>query len=321
MKNRTAITFISALAMSSGASAVTLFEEDNFSYELEGDLQIQLLQDTGVDEDLDINFDDGELKNRISYDLGNGLEAFGQLDFNVSDDSNVEREEAYVGMGYGSFEFLYGSTDYVTDDFGIENSIDVGGVDGDVFPVDSSDDVLAFRYKTNYGAGDMLLGLSTDLEVNNDPSSIDLFALVSVGPAEFGLAYQSASNLGIGGIASVDVDTFGISAQYDAGVVSAAIAYSSADVDGVAFPDSIVNINAVLIAPILDTTEISLGYETIDVGDSVVVGADTDRWYVNATYEFPQASNVSTFVEIGQADIEGVSGIDLGFLAGLRLKF
>lgn len=328
MKIRTPITIIATLAVTSNAFAATLIEQGNFSYDVEGDLQIQFLQNSGVDEDLDINFDDGELKNRITYDLGSGLKAFGQIDFNISDDDSVGQEEAYVGMTYGPGTFLYGSTVYVTDDFGIENSIDVGNVAGDAFPADSSDDVVSFGYELDYGTGTASIGLSTDLEVDDDPSSIDLLAVVSFGPAKFGLAFQSASNLLFGEdggtLITSDADTYGISAKYDAGVVTAGVAFSSSDIDNAAVSDTIDNINVVLIAPVLATTDISLGYETIDVGDSTQAGiglADTERWYANVTYEFPEATDVTSFFEIGQADIDGVEDLDVGFLAGLRLQF
>lgn len=328
MKTRTPFTFIATLAITGNSLAATLIEQDNFTYEVEGDLQIQFLQDTGVDEDVDINFDDGEIKNRITYDLGRGLEAFGQIDFNISDDDTVTQEEAYVGMAYGPGKFLFGSTVYVTDNFGVENSVDVGGIAGDAFPADSSDDLLAFGYELDYGAGKASVEVSTDLEVEDDPSSIDLLAVVSFGPAEFGLAFQSASNLiyGEDGVAVItsDADTYGISGKYDAGFMTAAISYSSSDIANTAVSDTVDNINVVLIAPVLDTSDISLGYETIDVGDSAQAGiglVNIDRWYANVTYEFPEANNVTSFFEVGQADIDGVEDLDAGVLAGLRLQF
>ena len=52
-----------------------------------------------------VEFDDLELKNSVTYDLGNGLKAFGQLDFGFKDaaedkQSGSKLEEAYMGVDF-----------------------------------------------------------------------------------------------------------------------------------------------------------------------------------------------------------------------------
>ena len=49
---------------------------------------------------------------------------------------------------------------------------------------------------------------------------------------------------------------------------------------------------------------------------------DITEWYANVTYKFPAAKNVSVFAEIAQSDEEqGTEDADMGFLAGMRVKF
>ncbi|GGK55641.1 hypothetical protein [Amphritea balenae] len=82
-----------------------LYESNGLKYELKGDLQVQLRQKIGEDKDIDLEFDDQELKNRLTYDLGNNMAAFGQLDYSFdkkandpSADDGGKLEEAYLGL-------------------------------------------------------------------------------------------------------------------------------------------------------------------------------------------------------------------------------
>jgi len=71
---------VSSVAAGS-ASAATIYEKDGFTYKLNGDFQVQMRQAIGNDERAEVEYDDLELKNYVSYDLGNDLTAFGRLDF------------------------------------------------------------------------------------------------------------------------------------------------------------------------------------------------------------------------------------------------
>jgi hypothetical protein len=47
-------------------------------------------------------------------------------------------------------------------------------------------------------------------------------------------------------------------------------------------------------------------------------GDDVTEWYANVTYKFPSQKNVSVFAEIADTDEDD---IEIGYLAGMRLKF
>lgn len=316
-KHVTCAVVLGSFTAGTASAAVTVFEKENFTYTLGGDVQIQLLQDSGIDEDVDVNYDDGELKNRFTYDLGDSLSAFAELDLEIAKGSDVSREEAYVGLQKNAMSFWVGASDYVTDDFGVERNIDVGDIAGDAFVLDNSEDLLAFNYSTELYS----IGLSHDLEVDEDESSTDLMLFAEFQGFEVGLAFQSATNVEFDAGVS-DADTFGVSLEYSAGMYGVGVAFSSLDIDEA--PDTIENVHVVGTIKPWSTTEFNLGYEMIDAGDenAAALGlADVDSWYLNAIYKFPQAKGVSTFAEIGQTDIDGVDDIDAGFLAGLRLTF
>ena len=78
MKKLTLSAAIAMLTASGAASAITIYEDDNKNTPLK-DIQIQIFQDAGENEDA-VDFDDSELKNNITYKLNNGIKAFAQLD-------------------------------------------------------------------------------------------------------------------------------------------------------------------------------------------------------------------------------------------------
>lgn len=57
------LTLAVAISVAAGsASAATIYEGKGFTYKLNGDLQVQLRQDVGNDQNPEIEFDDLELK-------------------------------------------------------------------------------------------------------------------------------------------------------------------------------------------------------------------------------------------------------------------
>src|SRR5680860_378846 len=105
MKNIILAVVVSSVAVSS-VNAATVYEKDGLTYKLNGDFQIQLRKNIGDNTSEYVDFDDLELKNYVSYDLDNGIKAFGRLDFDFKDhangkDVNKPIEEAYVGLQYG----------------------------------------------------------------------------------------------------------------------------------------------------------------------------------------------------------------------------
>ncbi|MGM0774919.1 MAG: porin, partial [Pseudomonadota bacterium] len=113
-----------AVAMSSVAAgsvnAATIYEKDGLTYKLNGDFQVQLRQKIGDDEDLFVDYDDLELKNYISYDLGNDMKAFGRVDVDFKGHANggtadKPLEEAYVGLQYGAVSGSVGKQNFASD--------------------------------------------------------------------------------------------------------------------------------------------------------------------------------------------------------------
>ena len=296
-------------------NAATVYEKDGFTYKLNGDFQIQFRQATGFDERAEVEYDDMELKNYVAYDLGNDLTAFGRLDVGYKkaaegsqDASNLE--EAYVGLKYGVASFSFGKQDFAGDEFGIEEAYEVETIDEDRFDgvETAGDDTI----RVDIELENVYIAASHEMDAaDQDGEYYDLFVATELAGLELAAAYQQSRAAG----AAESADTWGVSASYDFGFMNLAADYSSTDEDD--FETTQYNLAAVFA--VAATTDVALGMGNKEEDDA----DDITEWYANVTYKFPAAKNVSVFAEIAQSDLEDDAGddADMGFLAGMRVKF
>jgi predicted porin len=326
-----ALVIAGVVATAGAAQAVTVYEKNGLTYKIKGDWQIQLRQDPGEDQNLEVEYDDLELKNTIEYDLQNGLRAIGQLDIgfkNAADakttefpDGNDETveiddgphlEEAYLGFGYKGFELVYGKTVSAADEFGIEGFIEAP-VTEDAFNeagAEDGDDLI----KVSAEIAMINIIVAHELEAENESSENGSFTDVFLG-AEFygvslGAAYQTLTPAG----ADDSIDTWGLSAAYDAKLVEIAADYSVASQDDI---DTDLTVWNVFVSVPIKPVTLGAGYQlaTVDVGGDE---EDVASWCVNAVYKFPAQKNVSIFAEIANSDEDDS---DMGYLVGTRIKF
>ncbi|WP_226609762.1 porin [Marinobacter nauticus] len=314
MKKLLLAVAVSTVAAGS-VNAATVYEKDGFTYKLNGDFQIQFRQATGFDERAEVEYDDMELKNYVAYDLGNDLTAFGRLDVGYKkaaegsqDASNLE--EAYVGLKYGVASFSFGKQDFAGDEFGIEEAYEVETIDEDRFDgvETAGDDTI----RVDIELENVYIAASHEMDAaDQDGEYYDLFVATELAGLELAAAYQQSRAAG----AAESADTWGVSASYDFGFMNLAADYSSTDEDD--FETTQYNLAAVFA--VAATTDVALGMGNKEEDDA----DDVTEWYANVTYKFPAAKNVSVFAEIAQSDLEDDAGddADMGFLAGMRVKF
>ncbi len=319
MKKLLLAVAVSSVAAGS-ASAATIYEKDGFTYKLNGDFQVQMRQDPGTDQNAEVEFDDLELKNYVSYDLGNGLTGFGRLDFGFKDAAEDDAdagalEEAYVGMKYNVASFSFGKQNFASDEFGVEESYeDVLGEDQ--FDNVSTDGDDTLRLDVELDA--VYLAASYEMEAEGEDSAngeyFDLFASTELAGLTLAAAYQNATPE----IGAEDFDTWGVSAAYDFDIATIAADYSVTEegqVDGGNVLGEQTLLNVATTFDIASTTGMALGmrnYEDDNATD------DINEWYANVTYKFPEAKNVRLFAEIADTDEDDS---DMGYLAGMRVKF
>lgn len=305
-----AIASVVGVTAVSSVSAATIYEGNGLKYELKGDLQVQLRQKVGNDKDLDLEFDDLELKNRITYALNDDLSAFGQLDYSFdkrANEGNIDGgklEEAYLGLTFGgNIDLRVGKQNYSSDEFSVEKAYETV-VEDDIFDLngDAGDDVVRIDAEFD----NFFVSVSTDLEAegNGDSDgtqSTDLFVSTSIGNVGLMAAYQDYQEQG-----SAAVDAWGVGATFDAGFAKFGADYGSTDSADV--------YNLVAAFPVAATTAVAVGIQNLEEDGA----DDVTGWYANVTYKFPEQKGVSLFAEIADSDEQDA---DMGYLAGMRITF
>ncbi len=313
IKKILAASVVSALAVGS-ASAATIYENNGFKYVLKGDWQVQLRQKIGEDKGADMEFDDLELKNRVTYSLSDSLSAFGQLDYSFDKEGNNagsdaadggRLEEAYLGLDFGDVVLRFGKQNYSTDEFSVEKVYETV-VEDDAFDLndDAGDDVI--RVDADFDG--VFVSVSTDIKAEGNSSSdnnqsFDVFVSTSIGDADFAAGYQHYQEVG-----QSTVDAWGVSAVFDAGFATFGADYSSVE-------DTADVYNLVAVIPVAATTKVALGIQNLE---AEVSSDDVNGWYANITHQFEGQKNVSMFAEVSDTDEDNA---DPGYLAGMRLKF
>lgn len=323
MKKLALALAVSATVASNGAIAATVFSGEGLTYKLKGDWQVQLRDDHKKSTDMDVEFDDLELKNTVIYDLGNGLQAFGQLDYSFNSEADNKNsdsghlEEAYLGVKYDNIKVKVGKTNTAGDEFGVEKAYETI-LDEDQFDVvkSSGDDLI--RIEAGFEAATVVFSheVSSDGNSSANGEATDLFVSTDFEALSLAAAYQTHQSNG----SSFDDDTWGLSAAFDAGFATFAADFSSTDYGNPASADAeITNLVATFSAN--KQTKIALGYVQIDSDAS---NSDADSWYANVTYKFPAQKNVSVFAEVSQASYDNSAAdeaSEVDILAGMQIKF
>ncbi|KXS54283.1 MAG: Uncharacterized protein AWU57_1319 [Marinobacter sp. T13-3] len=333
MKKLLLAVAVSSVAAGS-ANAATVYEKDGFTYKLNGDFQVQMREAIGVDERAEVEYDDLELKNYVSYDLGNGLTGFGRLDFGfkdaAEDDTNGSNlEEAYVGLKYGVASFSFGKQNFASDEFGIEEAYEVETIDEDRFDgfeTDGDDSV-----RVDVELDNIYIVASHEMDADDDKGKgiggefYDLFVGTDIAGLELAAAYQQYRPVDVA-VNGDSVGTYGVSAAYDFGFMSLAADYSVSDWtkdddQNVSWTEEdMTQYNVAAVFGVASTTDVAVG---VGNKDSDVDGyKDVTEWYANVTYKFPEAKNVRVFAEVADSDLKKSNKeVDMGMLAGLRVKF
>ncbi|MFT6978915.1 MAG: putative porin, partial [Marinobacter psychrophilus] len=197
MKKLLLAVVVSSVAAGS-ASAATIYEKDGFTYKLNGDFQVQMRQAIGNDERAEVEYDDLELKNYVSYDLGNNLTAFGRLDFGFKDAAEDDKngsnlEEAYVGLKYNLVSFSFGKQNFASDEFGIEEAYEIKTIDDDRFDDTGTDGDDTLRVDVELD--NVYIAVSHEMDARDDGDGIDgeyydVFVATDIADLTLAAAYQ-----------------------------------------------------------------------------------------------------------------------------------
>jgi len=303
----TAGAMITGLAMmSSGTQAYDIVHNDNgLKMKLKGDYELQLRQRVQEDRNLDLEYDDLEIKFHAEQTLGSGMKIFGVLeaDFKGEGDGGAAKnlDAGYVGLDLGNFEIAFGKYDYATDNFSVEADYEMGPGDGfDQFNDAGSDLIFG-----NYKAGGFKLYFSTDIAEGKDgevkdESSVDLVAQFKISGLNFAVGYQDFKEDG----EAESIDTIGARVKTKIGGLGLGLAYTTNDTSD--------QIDASFKYKLGNKLSGASGFSRVSPDG----GEDINYWYSNVTRSFTK--NTRIFAEIGGDNRDNTK---TGYLAGLRVRF
>ncbi|MCK7544497.1 porin [Marinobacter bryozoorum] len=237
------------------------------------------------------------------------------------DENGSNLEEAFVGLKYGVASVSFGKQNFASDEFGIEEAIEVETIDEDRFDDTGTDGDDTIRVDVELDK--VYFAASHEMDASDDDDGIDgefydLFVATDLAGLELAAAYQLWNPVDL----DDSVGTWGLSASYNFGFMNLAADYSVSDWSDVGTweEEDMTQYNVAAVFPVASTTDVALGMGN---KDSDAWEEDITEWYANVTYKFPAHKNVSVFAEIAQSDEEYADGDDaeLGFLAGMRVKF
>jgi predicted porin len=318
MKKLILATAIAAITANS-AFAATIYEDNGITFKMKGDWQVQLRDNASKSKDAEVEFDDLEIKNSITYDLGNDLTAYGQLDFGFKDAAEDKQagddlEEAYLGLKSHGVSIQVGKMDNAADDFGVEQAIEHALKD-DVFKKfgsEKGDDVIRLDADLDVAH----IAISHELEADGEDSangeSTEIYVEGGFEAVTLGAAFQTLKATPT----SDSIDIWGVSASFDAGFAKIGIDYGVSDQGSSNNDVAMTNLAATFKAS--KATKIAVGYYDTNYD---VANSDENAIYANVTYKFPAQKNVSVFAEITHRDDDAGTDYDLDLLAGMRIKF
>ncbi|MFW5871037.1 MAG: porin [Verrucomicrobiota bacterium] len=306
---------ILATFVSLGADAVTVFEKDRTKVDLKGDLQIQVRQKVGIDEDAYMDFDDLTAAFGAKHKSDNGVTSYGLLKMDwkkqASGDAKAGVDEGFVGLDFGKMAVEIGRLDWGSDSFYADQAVEIGN---DLIATPKAGGYESIKAMADLGMAKLIV--SGDLEVDENSSVAEAYLVTNPKELlglELGFLYQSYTPATVpadeeAGTAAVEpdaIDTVGVRAMYKLNKVKLGADFTTNDDKDVA--------NVSVGSPIAGTaTSVAAGMamEMPDAGD------DVNTWYANMKHKVNKITTV--FAEVGGDDKDDT---DLGYLAGMKVKF
>jgi predicted porin len=294
-------------AMACGVQAATLYEKNGTKVDMKGDMQIQIRQKVGVDQDPYFDYDDLTVGFYAEHKNDAEVTAFSHLkmDWKKQADGSAKAavDEASVGVAYGPVKVHIGRIDWGSDSFYACESIEIGA---DVIAAPEVAGYETIQAILDMGLADLVL--STDMEVEDNSSVAEAFLVTN--PKKFnglklGALFQSFQPETEAGEEKPDtVDTVGVCVGYSIGKISLGADYTTNDDMDV--------MNVCAKAKLPANSSIGVGYvmESPDEDDEV------GTWYSNVKHSLNKYSTV--FAEVGGNDEDNT---DIGYLVGMKVKF
>jgi len=309
MKKTILATMLTSLFAATAAHSATVYDANDMTLDVYGDVEVQAQKGTADNSDKIINIDDADFGFKVGYNIGNGVTALAVVEADgENSNDNITLDDSYVGLSSATWGTVTaGKQVTIADDIGIGNDYEFGistssnslfdGKQVVKYTVDKGNYYGGISYLVNTGAG------------GDNKDSIDAKLGARLGGLDL-TAYYGNTDQG-----TYDSETVLLEARYAFEALALAASVSSTDKytennDATSF-----GLAAVMT---FDKMAYSAAWSVVDE-DSV---DKVNSYFVNAAYSFN--SNVTAYVEVGgNDDKDDVTGNDteLGYAVGMAVSF
>jgi predicted porin len=308
---------LSVLVAAGSVNAATVYQNEGFSADVFGDLEVRYAQNV-ADEEARIKAADYDFGFSASSQVSDDVTIFGTASFNGDENANstdssvVTVDNGFIGFSAGEVTVTAGRVVNFVDEIGVANDQTIAGLlEADTNLADKTDQV----FKTVYDAGNFYAGIAITEDSDGDNvdtdelSQVDVMAGVVVAGADIRVTYVDGKYMD--GATQKDADLLAIEAHYSIEGWDLAALYTDSSNDKVD-SDAI----AVSAQYTMDKTTVGGGYSTRDTEGKTTADQAESQWYANVSYAL--ATNASVYAEITDTDKKGD---DMGYAVGAKLKF
>ena len=311
MKKTILATMLTSLFAATAAHSATVYDANDMTLDVYGDVEVQAKKDTAKDAHKMINIDDADFGFKVGYNISNGVTALGVVEMNGEDGSAIALDDAYVGLSSATWGTVTaGQQLTISDDIGIGNDYAFGistshnsitdGKQVVKYTLDKGSYYGGISYLVNTGTTDDNLE-SLDAKLGARLGGLDLTAYYtdSDTATDGGVAYETQTALLEARYAFEDLELAASAASTDNGTQADATSFGLAAVFTV------------------DKMAYSAAWSVVDTDNADKV----NNYFVNAAYSFN--SNVTAYVEVGGDDGLDSTGNDteLGYAVGMAVSF
>jgi len=309
MKKTILATMLTSLFAATAAHSATVYDANDMTLDVYGDVEIQAKKGTADNSHKVINIDDADFGFKVGYNIGNGVTALAVVEVDGETDSNdIALDDGYVGLSSATWGTVTaGKQLTISDDIGIGNDYEFG-IDTSHNSITDGKQVVKYTVdKGNYYGGISYLINDGAPNVNDgfdNKNSLDAKLGARLGGLDL-TAYYTNTDQG-----TYDSETVLLEARYAFEDLALAASAGSTDNDTQNDKTSF-GLAAVFT---VDKMAYSAAWSLVDTDN--IANGEENKYFVNAAYSFN--SNVTAYVEVAGTD---ANNTEVGYAAGMAVSF
>jgi len=312
MKKTILATMLTSLFAATAAHSATVYDANDMTLDVYGDVEVQAKKGTADNSDKIINIDDADFGFKVGYNIGNGVTALAVVEIDGdTEDDGTNLDDGYVGLSSATWGTVTaGKQLTISDDIGIGNDYEFG-ISTSHNSITEGKQVVKYTLDKGsyYGGISYLVNTGTDADKQD---SLDAKLGARMGGLDLTAYYTDSdtvtSSTATNPNVAYETQTVLLEARY--AFEDLALAASAASTDNGTQADATSFGLAAVFT--VDKMAYSAAWSVVDTDNADKV----NNYFVNAAYAFN--SNVTAYVELAGDDTDDS---EIGYAAGMAVSF